>query len=997
MNCSRSLYMRAWWLSLTLCTGVLAAFGQNQAPAKPAKQEDRRPPSEKMAEKPFTFKRKVVQNTVTRYNYYYHAKLKLDAILKGISRERQDNYNVFLPFYPFTVEKLNLNTNDLDSVIQKASVAVQIHDPRGRWIDDCYLLVGKAYYYKGDWENASNTFKYINSTFAPKKKSEYNTVVGRSEDSRISVATREKEKSWFNRFNHKSARNEAFLWQARVYLEQKQYDEARSLLNILEGDPFFPKRLEGQLAEIQAYRYYKQGMYAETIDPLVIAIKKGNSGRDQKARMSFILGQLYASQGRLDSAMNAFRDVIAYKPDATIDFNARVQIARCNTKANGGSLDESIAALESMQRKERFIPFRDAIYYNMAVLCANEQPERALEYLGKSLKVESANMLQRTLTFKGIADIHYFRKDYAAAQRYYDSTAAVMGPDFEEAELVNTRKEALGDVVARTRLIRQEDSLQHIASLPPALRDSLLNQQLNAIRTARTAPPDKEKGRKGNNTDNNSTAFNPNFPSTSGYAPPADEGTGDWYFYNPGSKSSGYTEFKRRWGNRQLGDNWRRSQGAGAAFNNPVTANETAATDNVNTAIDQLPADSLNTGVLAANLPLTPEKLAESRNKQMDAWYELGKLYHDKLDDPREAISSYDSLLIRFPEHPRKAEILYSLYVWHDRLNHTQQAQRYKQMILTQFSSTNYANILQFGLPKDEDKEKKSAVSAIYDSAYIAYLTGHYDTVFQLKKQADSTYGYSSLQPKWDLLEAMTLVKTQSDSTGKAAIGAVIAKYPGEAAILGQANAIMDALNRRAEVTDYLTRLEVRRDSSQTAVVDESVTMRYPWQSPTPQFAVDSAKIAQAKADSIAAAAANLPPPPPPPPVTPYKLGDEKAAIPHFVVMSFNRVNKVLVDEAVTQFAKYNAEKHAGEQLEASSFVLTPTEIMVIIRLFPSEDKALNYFDEAVRSASTLIVPRIRPTEYKFFIISRENFILLNNTKDIEGYRKFFGNNYITE
>lgn len=995
MNCSRSLYMRAWLVGLIMCFGVLTVFGQNQAPEKPQKQEDRRPPSEKMAEKPFTFKRKVVQNTVTRYNYYYHARLKLEAVLKGINRQRQDNYNVFLPFYPFTVEKLNLNSNDLDSVIQKASVAVQIHDPRGRWIDDCYLLVGKAYYYKGDWENAANTFKFINTTFAPKKKSEYNTVVGRSEDSRMSISTREKEKGLFNRFRHKSARNEAFLWQARVHLEQKQYDEAQSLLNILEGDPYFPKRLEGQLAELQAYRFYKQGRYAETIDPLIIAIKKGNSGRDQKARMSFILGQLYASQGRLDSAMNAFRDVIAYKPDATIDFNARVQIARCNTKANGGSMEESIAALQSMLRKERFIPFRDAIYYNMAVLCANEQPERALDYLNKSLKIESANSLQKTLTFKGIADIYYFRKDYASAQQYYDSTASVMGPDFEEAALVNTRKEALGDVVQRTRLIRQEDSLQQIAAMPPALRDSLLTQQVAAIRIAR-ATPEKEKGRgeRGGNSLNN-PAFPNNFPNNNSFAPKPEEGSGDWYFYNVGSKSSGYSEFKRRWGNRALADNWRRSQGAAAVFNTPAPGAETPA-DDVAANINQLPADSINTSVLAANLPLTPEKLAESRGKQMDAWFELGKLYHDKLEDPREAISSYDSLLERFPEHPRKAEILYSLYVWHNKLNNTQQANHYKQMVMTQFAGTNYANILQFGLPKDENKEKTNAVSAIYDTAYMAYLTGRYDTVFQLKKLADSSYGYSSLQPKWDLLEAMAIIKTQSDSAGKAAIAAIISKYPGEPGILNQANDIMDALNRKGEVTDYLSRLQLRRDSSETAMVDENVSIRYPWQTPQPQFAVDSAKIAQARADSLAAAA-NVPPPPPPPPVTPYKLGDEKAAVPHFVVMYFNRVSKVLVDEAVAQFSRYNAEKHAEEKLETSSFVLTPTEIMVIVRLFPSEEKALNYFDEAVRSASTVIIPRIKPTEYKFFIISRENFILLNNTKDLNGYRKFFGDNYITE
>ncbi|QEH40970.1 tetratricopeptide repeat protein [Chitinophaga sp. XS-30] len=1005
MNHYRSLLIRACVLMLICCSGTMAVFGQNQSTDKPAKVEDRRPPSEKMAEKPFTIKRKLVQNTVTRYNYYYHAKLKLEGVLKAINTQRQDNYNVFLPFYPFTIDKLNLDMNELDSVIQKASVAVQIHDPRGSWIDDCYLLVGKAYYYKGDMENANTTFQYINATFAPKKKSEYNTVVGRSEDSRISIATEEKHKTWFSRFRHKSARNDAFLWQARTFLEQRKHDEAQSLLNILEEDPNFPRRLDGQLAEIQAYRFYKQGMYAETIDPLREAIRKSRGNRDQKARMSFILGQIYASRNVLDSAMEAFRDVIAYKPDAIMDFNARVQIARANVKASGGGLDQSLAALQKMLRKERFIPFRDAIYYNMAVISANERPELALEYLHKGLKVESANMLQKTLTFKGIADIHYFRKDYLTAQQYYDSTAAIMGPEFEDAELVNTRKEVLTEVAAAIALIRQEDSLQRIAALPPAERDSLLARQVTALRTAKAPPA------KGRRNENRSSRTLNNNPSGDPFSMAGKDEGGQWYFYNAASKSTGYSEFRRRWGSRQLTDDWRRSQGApiGQVPGQPAATEETAPED-LATAIDRLPADSINVATLAVNLPVTPEKLEVSRNRQMDAWFDLGKLYHDKLDNPREAIAAYDTLLDRFPDNPRQAEVVYSLYVWHDKLSHTREAAHYKQMLLTRFANSNFAGILLHGSPKDESVEKRNAVSAVYDSAYMAYLTGRYDTVFTLKHMADSVFGFTSMQPRFDLLEAMTIIKTGTEEEGKAAIEAVIKKYPGEDAILAQATAIRNVLNNKQQIVDYLGNLEVARDNTSVTRIDENVSIRYPWQrqQQTLQPVPDSAAIAAnkpatdsagnaLKAPGDSAAIAVTPPPPPPPPVTPYKLGDEKAAIPHFVVMYFDRVSKVLLDEALAQFSKYNAEKHAADKVETSSFALTPTDIMVIFRLFPSEEIALNYFDEISKAASTVIIPRIKPTEYKFFIISRDNFILLNNTKDLTGYRKFFDNNYITE
>ncbi len=79
------------------------------------------------------------------------------------------------------------------------------------------------------------------------------------------------------------------------------------------------------------------------------------------------------------------------------------------------------------------------------------------------------------------------------------------------------------------------------------------------------------------------------------------------------------------------------------------------------------------------------------------------------------------------------------------------------------------------------------------------------------------------------------------------------------------------------------------------------------------------------------------------------------------MVIHFERVSKVLIDEAVAQFSKYNTEKHAAQQLQTSMYALTPNEIMVIVRLFPDENKALTYFDEVTRVASEVIIPGYGP------------------------------------
>ncbi|HEY0273475.1 MAG TPA: hypothetical protein VGC22_09845, partial [Chitinophaga sp.] len=495
--------------------GGSGATGGKQRPAyqrnnMPVVRTDQRLPSEIMADKKWTWKRKFFQNMETRYNYYYHAKLKLNTAVRGIGLQWQDDYNHLLPFYPYNVKNPGINNTDLDSVIIKASTGIQLHDPRGKWIPDSYLLIGQAYYYLADYPNADATFRFINTRYAPKSKTQYKAIVGSNENNRngtaITVATKEKAKGLGRLFQHKSVRNDAFIWRARTLLEQENYDEVRSLVNVLNNDPNFPKRLQAGLAEVQAYSLYSQEKYAEAITPLQKAAEtKGD--KYAKARMRFILGQLYQRFHKRDSALAEYRHVVALKPDPIMDFQARLAIAGMNAGEEGGSLEQSMAILQSMLKKDRFTPYQDIIYYNMALLQAEykHQPE-AIALLQKSLHTGSENMFQRTMSFKALADIYYNGKDYAQARKYYDSTATFMTPDFADAKLVNTRKNTLDEVVKKTTLIRQEDSLQRIASMSEPDRAKYL-QVLTTQLKQQAAQQEMAANAPGN-----TYTYNPNLP-----------------------------------------------------------------------------------------------------------------------------------------------------------------------------------------------------------------------------------------------------------------------------------------------------------------------------------------------------------------------------------------------------------------------------------------------------------------------------------------------------
>ena len=964
------------------------------------KGENRRIPAEMLAERKWTIKRKLVQNMLARYNYLFNARKKLALMVHNVSRQGQDNYNYLLPFYPYSIQSLGLSAGDLDTIIEKASINIQIHDPRSKWIDDSYLVIGQAYFYQGEWDKANRTFQFINTTYAPKKKSDYKAVVGSSEKDQLSIASREKRKPPFGYFKHTYARNDAFVWRAKTLLEMKEFDEARSMMNILEQDPYFPKRLAGEMAEVRAYALYKQERFAEVINPLQVAVKsKGN--RDERARMYFILGQLYTNYSKPDSATMMFHKVIKQKPDPIMDFQARIQIAKLDGTREGGSLDESLARLKRMARKEKYFEFRDAIYYTMANLVLPKDQDLAIEYLQQSLKVESNNTMQKALSFKAVADIYYGQRRYRLSRDFYDSTASVMPPEFTDSAIVNKRKRVLSDVATRVEAIQREDSLQRIAAMPESDRNIFLEKMAGQMRkeAEEKAKKDKENAEKAGADQQQMANNNPlsnNMVNNNSPAAPKTDDKGDWYFYNNTTKATGYSEFKKRWGNRPLADNWRRSQTGPLAANQPLSPEDENGNPIGTTAGKT--SDSTNAKSLAAGLPLTPDELLKSNIIVEDAYYDLGKLYNDQLDNTELAVETYDTLLNRYPQHPHKQEVIYSLYIWHTKLGHTALAAKYKQNVVTQFGDSKFASIIKYGALQDINESKKKEISTSYDSVYVNYLRGNLAAAYDMKKAADSSYGLNYMQPKFDLLEAMIIMKMDTCEYGRQAIVNVINKYKQDDAVQEKAKSLLEALDNRAALVVYLARLEVEKSRDNGNVVDENISIRYPWQNPEPKFDSDKLKTATADSLKVATNAANAalkvqPLPAPLKPVTIYKLD---AKNPHFVILYFLRTNKAAIEEALKQFTRYNAEKHGGENIQVANFVLTQQDVMLIFRLFPNEDKALDYFDE-IRNEAEKIVPRIRPSDYTLFIISRDNFIQMNSTKDMEGYRKFFNDTYITQ
>lgn len=109
-------------------------------------------------------------NLQSKYNGYFNANELIRDATEKLEASHVDNFNKILDVYPaLAVDNPQSASPDLDKATEKVAVVATYHRP-SHWVDDCYLLMGKAQYLKHDFESAEETFGYLTEVYNPSLK-----------------------------------------------------------------------------------------------------------------------------------------------------------------------------------------------------------------------------------------------------------------------------------------------------------------------------------------------------------------------------------------------------------------------------------------------------------------------------------------------------------------------------------------------------------------------------------------------------------------------------------------------------------------------------------------------------------------------------------------------------------------------------------------------------------------------------------------------------------
>ena len=995
--------------------------------------------------------KKFYHTFTSKYNGYFNANELMEESFATLETSRQDNYNQILPIYTYTdVDNPKMVASQLDLAIEKVIRVATIHE-LGEYVDDCYVLMGKAQYLKQDYETAQETFEFFQEEFNPanpygsnykkkkksikqrkrdrdiekenqkelkkkeKEKKEEQREKDREEKEKLkkeakkakeeSRKKRKKEKKEeekrrkkeredrkkSNKRNKKSggkkkratkdekekeetesiieveerkadlvkdetssdveselnlmeedqkevavsedvgeeevipnkkkekkedntAYSEGMLWLAKTYIERGKYSNAEYLLRKL-SQSMVKKEVEREIPVAKSYLYMVQKEYDKAIPELRKAIDVSNDGK-LKARYAYIIAQLYQKKNDYANALSAFQEVKNHKGNFRMDFNADLSIEKNGLLAGTESNELASKKINKMLGEEKYSEFRDQIYFTLGeISLAQNNDKEALINFTLSIRNNLNNPPLKSEAYYYLGTLNFEKEEYVAAKYYYDSTLMSMNKLDERYSEVSLYTKNLSRIARNIETIELQDSLLFLSGLSQEKLDKLADM---LVLEQRAADEEVEINKSKGKTSQPKMASGRQNSRKRGF------GNSKFFAYNLAAKEKGANEFRKRWGDRKLEDNWRRLDSQ--SFN-------TFDDEDVEEEEEKEITDAERKRALV-DVPSTPASLEKANAAIEEALYDLGIAFRGAVKNYQKSVDALEKLVVRYPQSEKILDVYYYLYLSYSDLGNSNKAEYYKNRIIQEFPDSRFAKALQdpnyFASLKDEN----NSVELYYDNTYELFDNGEYINVKNRIAESETLFGKeNAMKAKFGLLSAMV--------TGA------------EEGIKGYIKALQDVITRHPDTPQQIRAQEIMRFLKGDSDAFEVVEIK--------------------EVDDI------------------FDLEENKL---HYVAIVVYESDNEKFTDAKIAVSNFNKRYYRTKKLQISDIFLNRDEgsQIILIRKFKNMKESMDYYDTVEKNK----VDYIKGTEVAFDVypITQRNYRKIISERSASKYRVFFQKNY---
>ena len=696
----------------------------------------------------------------TKYNVLYNGGLAFEEGRSQLNNSYRDNYWEILPVERLQVSgELRLDSEDNNpnfvKAEEKATKAIQKHSmdirgvERNPQTDEAFLLLGKARYFDERYIPALEAFNYI-----------------------------------LRKYEESNKLNEARIWREKTNL-RLGYEELtlQNLKKLFKYDVLTDQEYADARAVMsQAY------INTRALDSAVQELKTAaayTKKNEEKGRYYFIIGQLFNRLGHPDSADMAFDRVIDLnrKIPRVYLINAHLQKIR-NAQESGQSDEELLEYLTRLEENRENRPFLDKIYRQLGEFHRHTGSDSlALAYYNKSLRATQNEPFLNSLNYNDLAEYYFDRNEYRQAGSYYDSVLLNLPENSRTSRRVRKKRDNLEDVIQYEEVVQYTDSVLFLHGMSGVEREIYFQVYIDSLRLA-----DQEQQQKKEQRAQAGLEF---FSQSQG----GKENQGKFYFYNITSLGYGKNEFRNKWGDRELEDNWRWSNksrilpdaGGEAVAQAGGQAEEASETERYSLEyyLSRIPDD-----------PLVVDSLSRERNF---ANYQLGLIYKEKFNEPMLAAAKLERVLDSDPEERLVLPSKYNLYKIYQEVGSPLQ-ESMKQDILQNHPESRYAAILTN--PDIRLSTLENSPDARYAELFRTFREQEYFKVITGAEESISQFEGDPIVPKLELLKANAIGRLQGFQEFREALNYVALNYPNTEEGI-QAQAIIDEQIPRLQSREF--------------------------------------------------------------------------------------------------------------------------------------------------------------------------------------------------
>lgn len=848
-----------------------------------------------------TFTRRAYHNLTAHYNGWWNGNESLKDGIERLDKSITDDFTKTLSVFNYGNEThISAILPDMDRAIEKGSITALRHSmwfknrEHCNWIDDSYMLIGKANFLKQEYTNARQSFNFV-----------------------------------ISRFYYNEMKYDAQLWLAKTFIESGNFQKASTLLDELsllfddEQTSFIRKNLDLVYADL-----YLKSKQLEKAKPHLEHALELPINRKTIARVSYILAQLHQKEDQPGKASTYYQKVIKLNTNYRMAFNAKINLAFLYThnSDDGENLRKSLIKMLKDSKNKNYL---DQIYYALADIDLKDNDSlSAIRSLRNAVKSSTENQTQKAQASLKVAELLFEKGRFSLATNYYDTALQHLPTTYDNYNQVSKEASIFNNLSKQLSIVQQQDSLLHLGQLPDSKLNAIADSLIAIVRDKEDQKRDEEFAKQQSIALGNQINRSPNMGMPIG--------GGQWYFYNPQARSMGFSEFIAKWGNRVLVDNWRLSNKRAVNINDFGLDEDEEFDENTNDSFSGgSDTDPRSRNYYLKNIPRTVEQIADVNKKIADALYQAGFIYKEDLKLNEKALLVFEDFTKRIDNHSQQLQVYFQLYQLYDANTQADQKNKYKTLIIRNYSDTDYAILVQDPNYYYEMEKKQNYFIDQYKRTYQAFEKGQYLLSLHHANQALSKPDKHPLKANFLYIKALSMAQTSVVDSLYTNLENLIKRYP-NAEITPLAENI---LSRRGKAFETIAS---KTDVSINELLNEALTFY-----------------------------SNNP--------------DDKQFV--LIILDAEKIN---VNAVQVRIQDYN--KKQTRNLSLTSYPFIDQKFIISIGEFENQVDAMKYYDAFV--SDSYVFPAILRNDSKTFVISAANYPLFFNDKNIEKYDSFFKEKY---